>query len=93
MPTELDAIITNAAGCGAMLKDYGHLLHDTPHAEAGEQFAAKVRDISEFLVDLGPVAADAPAADHGDLPRRLPPAPRPADPQAAAAAPGDDPRA
>ena len=47
----LDAVITNAAGCGAMLKDYGHLLP----GNRGGQFAAKVRDISEFLVQLGPV--------------------------------------
>jgi len=51
----LDAIITNAAGCGAMLKDYGHLLHGTPLAEAASVTARKVRDISEFLVELGPL--------------------------------------
>jgi glycolate oxidase iron-sulfur subunit len=51
----VDAIIVNAAGCGAMLKDYGHLLHDTPAAVAGRKFAAKVRDISEFLVQLEPI--------------------------------------
>jgi len=51
----VDAIIVNAAGCGAMLKDYGHLLHDSPAAEVAEKFASKVRDISEFLVQLGPV--------------------------------------
>jgi glycolate oxidase iron-sulfur subunit len=50
----LDAIITNAAGCGAMLKDYGHLLAQTPQAELARRFAAKVQDISEFLVALGP---------------------------------------
>src|SRR5207249_8017978 len=48
-------IIVNAAGCGAMLKDYGHLLHDTPAAAVGEKLAAKVRDLSEFLIALGPV--------------------------------------
>jgi glycolate oxidase iron-sulfur subunit len=53
---DVDAIIVNAAGCGAMLKDYGHLLHD---AAAGA-FAARVRDISEFLVQLGPVAPTHP---------------------------------
>jgi glycolate oxidase iron-sulfur subunit len=52
---ELDAIITNAAGCGAMLKDYGHLLHDTPSARRGARFAGKVKDVSEFLMELGPV--------------------------------------
>lgn len=50
-----DAIIVNAAGCGAMLKDYGHLLADTPLAAEGKALAGKVRDVSEFLVELGPV--------------------------------------
>lgn len=52
----VDAIIVNAAGCGAMLKDYGHLLHD----DAGQKFAAKVRDISEFLMELGPIKPTYP---------------------------------
>jgi glycolate oxidase iron-sulfur subunit len=41
---DVDAIIINAAGCGAMLKEYPLLV------EGAEQFSAKVRDISEFLV-------------------------------------------
>jgi glycolate oxidase iron-sulfur subunit len=49
--SEVDAIIVNAGGCGPMLKDYGHLLGD----ERGSAFAEKVRDIHEFLVDLGPI--------------------------------------
>ncbi len=53
-----DAIIVNAAGCGAMLKDYGHLL--PAGNEAAKKFAAKVRDISEFLVELGPIAPRYP---------------------------------
>lgn len=57
---KLDAIITNAAGCGAMLKDYAHMMHDTPEAEAAAHFNAKVRDISEFLYDLGPVKPTHP---------------------------------
>jgi glycolate oxidase iron-sulfur subunit len=54
-PAAFDAIIVNAAGCGAMLKDYVHLL---PPAERGaaERFVARVKDISEFLVTLGPIA-------------------------------------
>lgn len=51
----LDAIIVNAAGCGSTLKEYGHLLHDElAWAERAHDFAAKVRDISEFLalIDL-----------------------------------------
>ena len=48
----IDAIIVNVAGCGAMLKDYEHHWHDDQTAERGE-FAAKIRDISEFLDELG----------------------------------------
>jgi glycolate oxidase iron-sulfur subunit len=55
----LDAIIVNAAGCGAMLKDYGHLLHHS-HADVGKEFAGKVKDISEFLIELGPVKPEHP---------------------------------
>ncbi len=54
-----DAIIVNVAGCGAMLKDYAHLLPG-PDAEAARRFVAKVRDISEFLVALGPIAPTHP---------------------------------
>jgi len=59
-PEGMDAIIVNAAGCGAMLKDYGHLLHDTPASEDGARFAGKVRDITEFLIELGPVRPEHP---------------------------------
>ncbi|AGA25827.1 (Fe-S)-binding protein [Singulisphaera acidiphila] len=58
-PTQYDAIIVNAAGCGAMLKDYPHLLPGADHA-AAEQFTSKVRDISEFLVALGPIKPTHP---------------------------------
>ncbi len=50
----VDAIIVNAAGCGAMLKDYAHILPAELHDEAA-RFVAKVKDISEFLVSLGPI--------------------------------------
>jgi glycolate oxidase iron-sulfur subunit len=51
---EFDAIISNAAGCGSTLKEYTHLFSgdDSSH-ERAVQFAAKMRDITEFLVDLG----------------------------------------
>jgi glycolate oxidase iron-sulfur subunit len=45
-----DFVVVNSAGCGALLKDYGHLLGT---AEAAE-FAATVRDISELLAERGP---------------------------------------
>jgi glycolate oxidase iron-sulfur subunit len=53
----VEAVIINAAGCGAALKEYGHLLHDDPvYAERAAAFSAKVKDISEFLapLDLNP---------------------------------------
>ena len=47
----LDAIIINAAGCGSTLKEYGHLLHDDPlWAERAQQFSARVKDLTEWLV-------------------------------------------
>jgi glycolate oxidase iron-sulfur subunit len=50
----LDSIIINAAGCGAQLKNYGHILQDDPaYAERARRFAAKVEDVSEFLVRVG----------------------------------------
>jgi glycolate oxidase iron-sulfur subunit len=60
MLDEVDAVIINAAGCGAMIKDYGHLMHDTPYAEAAEKFVAKSKDITEFLYALGPIAPTHP---------------------------------
>jgi glycolate oxidase iron-sulfur subunit len=49
---KIDAIIVNAAGCGAVMKEYGHLFADLPGSTG---LAKKVRDISEFLVELGPI--------------------------------------
>ena len=56
----VDAIINNAGGCGPVLKEYGHLLEKTPSAGVASSVAAKVRDISEFLVELGPIAPQHP---------------------------------
>ena len=84
---KLDAVIVNVAGCGSMLKDYGHIAEEALHASDGRspsknntvkdnaakeptggqaatathkgnvaalaEFAAKVRDVSEFLAELG----------------------------------------
>ena len=43
-----DWIVTNAAGCGAALRDYGHLLGDDPRAAT---LAARVRDVTELLAE------------------------------------------
>lgn len=57
---EVDAIIVNAAGCGAMLKEYDHLMADQPFADQAQQIQSKVRDICEFLVELGPIPPTHP---------------------------------
>ncbi|MGH2514592.1 MAG: (Fe-S)-binding protein, partial [Ktedonobacterales bacterium] len=57
----VDTIAVNAAGCGSNLKEYGHLLRDDPaYAERARAFSAKVRDISEVLAELEPVAPRHP---------------------------------
>ena len=50
-----DVIAVNSAGCGAMMKDYGHLLQDDPEwSERATAVASKVRDVSELLAEAGP---------------------------------------
>jgi glycolate oxidase iron-sulfur subunit len=45
-----DTIVVTAAGCGAALKEYGHLLHDDPeYAERAKEFSRRVKDVNEFL--------------------------------------------
>ncbi|MBA3417633.1 MAG: 4Fe-4S dicluster domain-containing protein [Geodermatophilaceae bacterium] len=54
-------IVVNAAGCGSSMKEYAELLRDDPaYADRAAAFAAKVRDVSEILVELGPVALRHP---------------------------------
>jgi len=51
---DMDAIVVNAAGCGAAMKEYGHLLRDDPlYADKAQRFSALVRDAGEFLAGLG----------------------------------------
>jgi glycolate oxidase iron-sulfur subunit len=58
---EVDAIITNAGGCGSNVKEYGYLLRDDPsYAERARRFAAKCRDVAEFLAELDPRAERHP---------------------------------
>jgi glycolate oxidase iron-sulfur subunit len=52
-----DAIVTNAAGCGSTLKEYEHLFPaGAPEHERAIEFQSKVRDVTEFLAELGLVA-------------------------------------
>ena len=57
---DIDAVIINVAGCGAMLKDYGHVASelaggDTATLSELKKLAGKVKDVSEFLAELGPI--------------------------------------
>jgi glycolate oxidase iron-sulfur subunit len=53
--SDAEYIVVNAAGCGAMMKEYGHLLAGDPawHARAAAM-SARVRDVSELLAEAGP---------------------------------------
>jgi glycolate oxidase iron-sulfur subunit len=58
---DVDAVVVNSAGCGSAMKDYVHLFSDDPQwAERAAAMSAKVRDVAEFLVDVGPVAPRQP---------------------------------
>lgn len=51
---DFDAIVANAAGCGSTMKEYHHLFSaDEPEYEQARAVAAKTRDVTEFLADLG----------------------------------------
>jgi glycolate oxidase iron-sulfur subunit len=47
---DYDAIVSNAAGCSAELRHYGALLGEDAHATA---FGHRVRDVSEYLAEIG----------------------------------------
>ena len=49
---KVDAIVVNVAGCGSMLKEYGYHWQDDQQSRR-QQFANKVKDVHEFLDDLG----------------------------------------
>jgi glycolate oxidase iron-sulfur subunit len=69
-----ELVVTNAAGCGAMMKEYGHLLRDdVAWAERAAQLSAKVRDVSELLAAAGPKppVAAVPATVTYDAPCHL----------------------
>ena len=49
----LDVVLVDAAGCGAHMKEYGHLLSDDPAwRDRAETFARRVRDVSEYIATL-----------------------------------------
>jgi glycolate oxidase iron-sulfur subunit len=63
---DFDAVITNAAGCGSTLKEYEQLFPpDDPAHEKSREFRVKMRDVTEFLDELGLIAP------LGQLPMRV----------------------
>ena len=53
-PKDVDAVITNAAGCGSGMHEYGLWLEGEPEHEAAVEFSHRVQDVSAFLMQLGP---------------------------------------
>jgi glycolate oxidase iron-sulfur subunit len=57
----VERVVVNAAGCGSTMKEYAELLADDPaYADRARAFAGQVRDVSEVLEELGPVAVRHP---------------------------------
>lgn len=65
-PFSVDAIISNAGGCGSHLRAYEHLLHDdASYADRAAEWSRKLKDIHEWLVEIGfrkPAPAQAASA-------------------------------
>jgi glycolate oxidase iron-sulfur subunit len=63
-PERYDAIVTNAGGCGSHLRHYAPLLADDPrYAGRAKAWDARVRDVQEWLVEIGCRAPEAAAFD------------------------------
>lgn len=61
---DVDFIVNNAGGCGAMMVEYDHLLADEPEwAERAEQFVKKTKDISQVLVLCGGIQGEKRSAE------------------------------
>ncbi len=52
-PKDVDAILTNAAGCGSGMHEYGLWLKGEPEEEEAKAFSKRVKDVSVFLAELG----------------------------------------
>ena len=79
MAAGVERVITSSAGCGSTMKEYADLLQDDPEYSAkAVRFTEMTQDVTEFLVGLPfqPPTADGQSEDN--LPRPLPPGPRPA---------------
>ncbi len=70
---EYDFVVSNSAGCGAALRETGHLLHDTPAGPAAETMSTRTRDVAEILAHFGMPEPPAPVRSAWDpsLPLRV----------------------
>jgi glycolate oxidase iron-sulfur subunit len=73
----VEKVVVNSAGCGSSMKEYAELLaDDEAYADRATAFAERVRDVTEVLADLGPVAErhplDVTVAYHDACPSRTP---------------------
>jgi glycolate oxidase iron-sulfur subunit len=60
----VDYIVSNAGGCGALLVEYDHLLHDDDlHRDDAAWFASRVKDVSALVVEKGQVPAFRESGD------------------------------
>jgi glycolate oxidase iron-sulfur subunit len=59
-PSDVDALLTNAAGCGSALHEYHLVLRGTPDEERADRFRKRVEDVSFFLARLGLRETPAP---------------------------------
>ena len=81
----VDAIVVNAAGCGAAMKEYDYLLRDdADYAEKAKRFSATVKDAGEFLAGLGLVGRIGADGSDRHLSRSLSSRARTANSQSAA---------
>ena len=90
----VDAVVVASAGCGARMKEYGHLLEDDgAYSAKAASVGGMVRDVHEFLADLPLVPPKGRASLPGHVPGLVPPVPRPAHHRSAPPAPPRDSRA
>jgi glycolate oxidase iron-sulfur subunit len=66
-----DFIVTDSAGCGAALREAGHLLHDESARDRAEAFSARIRDVAEVLAQLPLPEPRRPLASAHDPSRPL----------------------
>ena len=74
----VEAIVINASGCGAQVKDYAHVLADDPaYAEKAVRVAASTRDLAEFLAPHSTTLASLAQGHRSMQPSTLSPQPSP----------------